>query len=123
MAAYGARSRQKAARTSDAIPATVNVLASDDAIAGPVLSTSLESTIPSQFTNPLVSEIAGTFVQSIGMKMNGQLAAIQPIVPQTRMNPKSFWASLIFANAMELVTDIVGTKKKQCSNIRPKNGQ
>ncbi len=41
--------------------------------------------------------------------MNGQLAAIQPTVPQTRMKPKSFWASLMLANAIALVTDMVGT--------------
>ena len=44
--------------------------------------------------------------------MNGQLAAIQPIVPQTRMKPKSFWASLILANAIALVTDIVGHEEE-----------
>ncbi len=45
---------------------------------------------PSQSTNPFVSAIGGTLVQSIRMKTNGQAAAIQPMVPHRRMNPKSF---------------------------------
>ena len=36
-------------------------------------------------------------------------AAIQPMVPQRRTGPKSFWASLMFAKAMLFVTEIVGT--------------
>src|SRR5437868_2271194 len=115
------RVRLNAARASEAIPATVKVLASANAIASPVLS--VPSAVPSQEMKPPAWSIDGTLAQSIGMKMNGQLAAIQPIVPQTRMAPKSFWASLILANTIALVTDIVGTKKKQCSSIRPKNGQ
>ena len=75
--------RQKAARTSEATPETMKVLVSAASIAGPVLS--VESAVPSQATNPPAWAIDGTFAQSIGMKMNGQLAAIQPIVPQSRI--------------------------------------
>src|SRR5881398_3714949 len=101
-----ARSRS-AARASDAIPETKNVLVRAASIAGPVLR--VESAVPSQETNPPAWAIDGTFVQSIGMRTNGQLAAIQPIVPQTRILPKSFWASFRFANEMAFVTDRVGT--------------
>ena len=76
-------------------------------MASPVLG--VPSAFPSHETNPPASAIEGTFAQSIGMKMNGQLAAIQPSVPQTRMRPKSFWGSLMSANATAFVTDIVGT--------------
>ena len=41
--------------------------------------------------------------------MNGQLAAIQPIVPHSRTRPKSFWASFRLAKAMALVIESVGT--------------
>ena len=41
--------------------------------------------------------------------MNGQLAAIQPIVPHNRTGPNSFWGSVMLANAMVFVTEIVGT--------------
>ena len=73
----------------------------------PVLS--VPSAVPIQETKPPASAIDGTLAQSIGMKTNGQAAAIQPMVPQTRMKPKSFWASLMLAKAIALVTDIVGT--------------
>ena len=76
-------------------------------MAGPVFG--VPRAFPSQVTKPPASAIEGTFAQSIGMKMNGQLAAIQPTVPQTRIKPKSFWASLMLANAIALVTDMVGT--------------
>jgi hypothetical protein len=65
--------------------------------------------LPSQATNPPAWAIAGTFAQSIGMKISGQLAAIQPIVPQSRTNPKSFGASFRFAKAIALVAESVGT--------------
>ena len=49
--------------------------------------------------------------ESLGMSynVNGQLAAIQPMVPHKRTGPKSFCGSFIAANAIELVTEIVGT--------------
>src|SRR5262245_42341848 len=103
------------------MPETVNVLARAASIAGPVLS--VPSAVPSQETSPPASPNDGTLAQSIGMKMNGQLAAIQPIVPQTRTKPKSRWASLRFAKAIALVIERVGTKKKQCRSMSPKNGQ
>src|SRR5262249_15023514 len=99
--------RQNAASTSDAIPDTVNVLDKAASISGPVLS--VPRAVPNQEMSPSVWANDGTLAQSIGMKMNGQLAAIQPIVPQTRMNPKSFLASLMLANAIAFVTDMVGT--------------
>ena len=37
--------------------------------------------------------------------MNGQLAAIQPIVPQSRTPPNSFCASVMLAKAMVFVTE------------------
>src|SRR5690349_6113725 len=101
------RSRQKAASASDAIPETRNVPVRAASIAGPVLS--VESALPSQGTNPPACAIAGTCAQSIGMKMNGQLAAIQPIVPQSRTNPNSFLGSWRLAKAIALVTESVGT--------------
>src|SRR4051794_8637211 len=101
------RNRQKAARASDATPETMKVLVRADSIADPVLS--VESALPSQATAPPACAIVGTLAQSIGMKMNGQLAAIQPIVPQSRTNPKSWRASFRLANAMALVTESVGT--------------
>src|SRR4051794_24134232 len=79
--------RQNAASASDAIPETMNVLVSAASIAGPVLS--VDRAVPSQVTTPPACPIDGTFCQSIGMNTNGQLAAIQPIVPQTRILPKS----------------------------------
>src|SRR5438270_6282166 len=82
------RRRQKADSTSEAMPATKNVLVIAASIAGPVLS--VESAVPSHETNPPAWSIDGTFAQSIGIKMNGQLAAIQPIVPQSRTKPNSF---------------------------------
>src|SRR3954451_18360444 len=101
------RTRQKAASTSEATPETTKVLVSADSIAGPVFRESGESALPSQAMNPPAAAIDGTFDQLIGMKMKGQLAAIQPIVPQSRTNPKSSFASLRFANAIALVTDKV----------------
>src|SRR4029077_9282251 len=99
--------RQKAARTNEATPATRNVLVKADCISVPVFG--VASALPSQEMNPPASAMAGTFDQSMGMKMNGQLAAIQPIVPQTRTKPKSFCASFRLANAMAFVTESVGT--------------
>ena len=101
------KNRQKTASPSDAIPATVNVQASAASIAGPVFR--VPSAFPSHETQLSPWPCAGTFAQSIGMKMSGQAAAIQPNVPHTRMNPKSFWASLMFAKAMAFVIEIVGT--------------
>src|ERR1041384_3134596 len=72
--------KQNPARTSDTTPATVKVLVSAASIAGPVFK--VDNAVPSHFTKPPASLIVGTFAQSIGMKINGQLAAIHPIVPQ-----------------------------------------
>ena len=41
--------------------------------------------------------------------MNGQDAAIQPMVPQSRIGPNCRAGSLIAAKAMEFVIEIVGT--------------
>ena len=41
--------------------------------------------------------------------MNGQDAAIQPIVPHTRTGPNCRAGSFRLANAIELVIEIVGT--------------
>ena len=71
-------------------------------------SSDVPSAVPSQSTNP-TSRIAGTCAQSTRMKMNGQRAAIQPIVPHTRTGPNSRAGSLRLANAIELVIEIVGT--------------
>src|SRR5437899_12635985 len=75
--------KQNPASTSDTTAATVNVLVSAASIAGPVFN--VDNAVPSHFTKPPASLMLGTFAQSIGMKINGQLAAIHPIVPQTRM--------------------------------------
>ena len=78
------RVKQKAARANEAMPATRNVLVKAASMAGPVLG--VPSALPSQEMKPAgLLPSLGTLAQSIGMKMNGQLAAIQPIVPQTRM--------------------------------------
>src|SRR5438874_5596028 len=77
------RVRLNAARASDAIPATVKVLASAADIASPVLS--VPSAVPTQGMIPPAWPGEGTLAQSIGMNTNGQATAIQPIVPQTRM--------------------------------------
>src|SRR3954454_11090568 len=100
-------SRQNPARTREATPETTKVLVRADSIAGPVLS--VESAFPSHAIAPPACAIDDTLAQSIGMKMNGQLAAIQPMVPQSRTNPKSFCASFRLAKAMALVTESVGT--------------
>src|SRR5262249_41480199 len=113
--------RLKAANARDATPATRKVLVKASCIAVPVFG--VASALPSQEANPPACSIDGTFAQSIGMNTNGQATAIQPIVPQTRIVPKSFCGSLTLAKTIALVTDMVGTKKKQCSSIRPKNGQ
>ncbi len=44
------------------------------------------------------------------------------MVPPMRTMPKSL-ESLMFANAIEFVIEIVGTYNRQCTNIRPKKGQ
>ena len=68
-----------------------------------------QAAVLSQFMKPLSCANEGTRAQSMGMKTNGQLAAIQPIVPHTRTGPKSCCGSLRFANAIELVIEMVGT--------------
>ena len=73
---------------------------------GPVLG--VPKTEPIQLTKP-TSPMAGIWVQSASRKTKGRLAAIQPMVPQTRTKPKSFWASLRFAKAMAFTMDMVGT--------------
>ena len=57
-------------------------------MADPVLG--VARAFPTQEMKVPACSIDGTFAQSMGMKMNGQLAAIQPIVPQTRISGKSF---------------------------------
>src|SRR5688500_5058317 len=83
--------------------------------------------VPSQPMKPsLASEaeiLASTAAESTRMKMNGQLAAIQPIVPHSRTGPKSFCGSLRLAKAIVLVTEIVGTKNRQCTAMQAKNSQ
>src|SRR4051812_48056531 len=66
---------------------------------------------------------AGIFSQSASKNTNGQLAAIQPIVPHNRTKPKSFCGSLTFANAMLLVREIVGTEHRQCRYMKASSGQ
>ena len=102
------RSRQKAASTSEAIPETRNVLGQRRLHRRAGLQRR-ERLCPARRRTRPACAIAGTFAQSIGMKMNGQLAAIQPIVPQSRIEPKSFCASFRLANAIALVTESVGT--------------
>ena len=52
---------------------------------------------------------AGTCAQSASRNTNGQLAAIQPMVPHNRTGPNSFCGSFRLAKAIELVMEIVGT--------------
>ena len=98
--------RLKAARMSDAMPATMNVYLVPSCSAVPVRPE--PRTVPSQSTNPAVCA-AFTLSQSTRMNVIGQAAMIQPIVPPMRTMPNSFCASFICANAMELVIEIVGT--------------
>src|SRR5215210_1457440 len=64
--------------------------------------------VPSQSINPPVGFCA-TAAQSTRMKMNGQEAAIHPIVPHTRTGPNFLAGSRRLANAIELVIEMVGT--------------
>ena len=73
-----------AASANDASPETMKMLGSAASSAAPVLSAR--------------------------MKTNGQLAAIQPIVPHSRILPKSLRASFTWWNAIALVSDSVGVK-------------
>src|SRR4051812_7639873 len=98
--------RLNAARASEAIPATRKMYRWAVSASAPVLDVPRAS--PNQVTNP-TSPRAGTFDQSTRMKMNGQLAAIHPIVPQTRTGPNWRDGSLRLAKAIELVIEIVGT--------------
>ncbi len=52
---------------------------------------------------------AWTAAQSTRMNANGHAAAIQPIVPPMRMGPNSAVGSFMWAKAIELVIEIVGT--------------
>ena len=81
------RARLIAARTNDASPATRKMYALQvHRERRP--PTEVPSAVPIQLTNP-TSPIAGTAAQFTRMKMNGQLAAIQPMVPHTRTGPNS----------------------------------
>src|SRR5262245_10775701 len=95
-----------AARTNEASAATRKMyrLAAD--ASAPSLD--VPRAVPSQLTNP-TSPMAGTFAQLTRMKMNGQLATIHPMVPQTRTGPHSRAGSFRWLNAIELVIDTVGT--------------
>ena len=75
---------ENAASANDASPETKKMLGSAASSAAPVL--------PAR------------------MKTNGQLAAIQPIVPHSRIRPKSLRASFTWWNAMALVSDSVGRR-------------
>ena len=79
------------------------------------------STVSSQATGPC-GFASRTLSQSTRMNVNGQAARIQPIVPPIRTIPNSF-ESFILAKAIELVIEMVGTYSRQCTSIRPKNGQ
>ncbi len=57
------------------------------------------------------------------MKTNGQLAAIQPMVPHSRTRPNCSWASLRWWKQIELVSDSVGTYIRLCSSMARKKGQ
>ena len=54
------------------------------------------------------------------MIKNGQFAAIQPMVPQSRTLPNCE-ESFKFANVIEFATDTVGTYAMQCSHISAAN--
>ena len=45
------------------------------------------------------------------------------MVPPIRTNPNSFAGSFMFAKAIELVMEIVGTYNRQCTSISRKKGQ
>ena len=68
----------------------------------------LASAVPSQLTNPCGCA-ASTAAQLTKMKVNGHAARIHPIVPPMRTMPNSLSAFFMFANAIELVIEIVGT--------------
>src|SRR5207245_10673084 len=73
----------KAARSKEATPDTINVYVLAWLAAAPDLL--WLRAVPSQSVKP-TSPKAGTRVQSTMMKMKGQAAAIQPIVPHRRTN-------------------------------------
>src|SRR5215213_9164878 len=88
--------------------------------AGPV--SPLAKAAPNHETKP--SGLAAfTRSQSTRMNVNGHAARIQPIVPPMRTIPNSFLASVMLANAIEFVMEIVGTYKRQWTNINEKKGQ
>ena len=101
------KKRLKAASSSDAMPAVKNAQALPSFSAVP--SRLVPRAFPSQSMKPPASDIEGILAQSARMKMNGQLAAIQPIVPHRRTFPKSSLASFSEAKAIAFVTEIVGT--------------
>src|SRR5262245_16769119 len=95
-----------AASTNDASAATRKMYRWAADASAPSLD--VPRAVPSQLTNP-TSPMAGTFAQFTRMKMNGQLATIHPMVPQTRTGPHSRAGSFRWLNAIELVIDTVGT--------------
>src|SRR5262249_52764311 len=95
-----------AARARAAMPATRKIYRWAADASAPAFE--VPSMSPIQVKSP-PSPNAGTRAQSIRMKMNGQDAAIQPIVPHTRTGRNSGAGSLRLAKAIELVIEIVGT--------------
>src|SRR5262245_61770589 len=91
-----------AASTNDASPATKKMYRCAADAATP--SFDVPSASPSHLIGP-TSPMLGTADQFTRMKMNGQLATIQPMVPQTRTGPNSRAGSRRLANAIELVMD------------------
>ena len=68
----------------------------------------LAKAVPSQSTSP-AGCAALTASQFTKMKVKGQAARIQPIVPPMRIRPNSLSGFFMLANAIELVIEIVGT--------------
>jgi len=64
--------------------------------------------VPSQSTRPS-GAAALTRAQSTKMNVKGQAARIQPKVPPMRTNPNSFFESFMWAKAIELAIEMVGT--------------
>ncbi len=65
-------------------------------------------TVPIQATAPS-GAAALTRAQSTRMNVNGQAARIQPKVPPMRTKPNSFLESFMWAKAIELTIERVGT--------------
>src|SRR5580765_6632050 len=98
--------RLYAASASEARPATTKVQRVAALAASPV--NGLASAVPIQLTKP-AGAAASTAGQLTKMNVNGQAARIHPIVPPMRTRPNSLSAFFMFANAIELVIESVGT--------------